>query len=117
MATYTGKRVVPIVCGNWDINQPYEMLSIVLDTATKHSYISRREVPAGIAITNTEYWSLWTVSLETAAIAPEMAAEIQANLRALRYDQQELEESEKVQARQNIQAAKVTIEGTQLVIE
>ena len=117
MATYIGKRVVPIVCGNWDINQPYEMLSIVLDTATKHSYISRREVPAGIAITNTEYWSLWTVSLETAAIAPEMAAEIQANLRALRYDQQELEESEKVQARQNIQAAKVTIEGTQLVIE
>ena len=75
MATYIGKRVVPIVCGNWDINTPYEMLSIVLDTATKHSYISRREVPAGIAITNTEYWSLWTVALETAAIAPEMAAE------------------------------------------
>ena len=116
MATYIGKRVVPIVRGNWDINQPYEMLSIVLDTATKHSYISRREVPAGVAITNTDYWTLYTISLETAAIAPEMAAEIQANLKAIRYDQQELEESEKVQARQNIQAAKVTIEGNQLVI-
>lgn len=117
MATYIGKRVVPVVCGNWDINTPYEMLSIVLDTATKHSYISRREVPIGIPITNTDYWSLWTVSLETAAIAPEMAAEIQANLKAVQYDQQELEVSEMVQARQNIQAAKVTIEGTQLVIE
>ena len=117
MATYIGKRVVPIVCGNWDINQPYEMLSIVLDTATKHSYISRREVPAGIAITNTEYWSLWTVALETVAIAAETAAEIQANLRAVSFAVQELEASEKAQARQNIQAAKVTIEGTQLVIE
>ena len=46
-----------------------------------------------------------------------MAAEIQANLKAVQYDQQELEVSEMVQARQNIQAAKVTIEGTQLVIE
>ena len=117
MATYIGKRVVPIVCGNWDINQPYEMLSIVLDTATKHSYISRREVPAGIAITNTAYWSLWTVALETVAIAAEAAAEIQANLRAVSFAVQELEVSEKAQARQNIQAAKVTIEGTQLVIE
>ena len=117
MATYIGKRVVPIVCGNWDINQPYEMLSIVLDTATKHSYISRREVPAGIAITNTEYWSLWTVALETVAIAAEAAAEIQANLRAVSIAEQELEVSEKAQARQNIQAAKVTVEGTQLVIE
>ena len=80
MATYIGKRVVPIVCGNWDINQPYEMLSIVLDTATKHSYISRREVPAGTAITNTEYWSLWTVALETVALAVEAAAEIQASI-------------------------------------
>ena len=54
MATYIGKRVVPVVCGNWDINTPYEMLSIVLDTATKHSYISRQEVPAGVPITNTD---------------------------------------------------------------
>ena len=117
MATYIGKRVVPIVCGNWDINQSYEMLSIVLDPATKHSYISRKEVPAGIAITNTEYWSLWTVALETVAIAAEAAAEIQASLKAVRYDPQELEPSAKDQARQNIQASKVTIEGTQLVIE
>ncbi len=117
MATYIGKRVVPIVCGNWDINTPYEMLSIVLDPATKHSFISRKEVPTGIAITNTEYWSLWTVALETVAIAAEAAAEIQANLRAVSFAEQELETSEKVQARQNIQAAKVTIEGTQLVIE
>ena len=117
MATYIGKRVVPVVRGNWDINQSYEMLSIVLDPATKHSYISRREVPAGIAITNTEYWSLWTIALETVAIAAEAAAEIQANLRAVSFAVQELEVSEKAQARQNIQAAKVTIEGTQLVIE
>ena len=117
MATYIGKRVVPIVCGNWDINQSYEMLSIVLDPATKHSFISRKEVPAGIAITNTEYWSLWTVALETVAIAAEAAAEIQASLRAVSFAVQELEVSEKAQARQNIQAAKVTIEGTQLVIE
>ena len=43
MAVYIGKRVVPIVRGNWDINKEYEMLSIVLDKATKHSYISAFE--------------------------------------------------------------------------
>ena len=44
MAVYIGKRVVPIDRGNWDINAEYEMLSIVLDTATKHSCIFRRDL-------------------------------------------------------------------------
>ncbi len=117
MATYIGKRVVPVVCGNWDINTDYEMLSIVLDTASKHSYISRKEVPAGIAITNPDYWTLFTQSLETAAIAAEMGPEIAAQLKAVRFDAQDLEVGDMAQARTNIQAAKVTIDGTQLVIE
>lgn len=116
MAIYVGKRVVPIVRGNWDNTQPYEMLSIVLDTNSKHSYISKKEVPAGIAITNTEYWALFTVSLETAAIAAEMGPQIAAEIKAVRYEEMNLTEEEKQISRHNIGASTISIEGTALVI-
>ncbi len=31
MATYIGKRIVPVHCGKWDMSKAYEMLSIVLE--------------------------------------------------------------------------------------
>lgn len=58
MATYIGKRIVPVHCGKWDKSKDYEMLSIVLEEASGDSYISRRVVPAGTAITDTAYWML-----------------------------------------------------------
>ncbi|MDO5546635.1 MAG: hypothetical protein Q4F81_12615 [Eubacteriales bacterium] len=58
MSDYIGKRIVPRHCGEWDGAKGYEMLSIVLHTASGESYISRREVPAGTDITDGEYWAV-----------------------------------------------------------
>lgn len=58
MAKYIGKRIVPVHCGRWDQTKTYEMLSIVLEENSGDSYISRRAVPSGTAITDTNYWML-----------------------------------------------------------
>ena len=58
MAKYIGKRIVPVHCGKWDGSKNYEMLSIVLEETSGDSYISRRAVPSGTAITDTNYWML-----------------------------------------------------------
>jgi hypothetical protein len=58
MATYIGKRIVPVHCGKWDMAKAYEMLSIVLEENSGDSYIARRAVPVGTAITDTHYWTL-----------------------------------------------------------
>ena len=58
--TYTGMRYVPIFGRRgessiaWDDTAPYEPLTIV--TYNDESYTSRQFVPAGAAITNTDYW-------------------------------------------------------------
>lgn len=54
--TYVGARYVPIFCGEWDVNNTYEPLSIV--TNEGNSYTSRGYVPKGIPITNGTYWAL-----------------------------------------------------------
>ena len=43
--------------GNWDPNIAYEAWSIVRDTDGS-AYISLKAVPAGVLLTNAEYWSL-----------------------------------------------------------
>ena len=53
---YIGARYVPIVMGEWDNTKEYEPLSIV--TYLGASYTSRQFTPVGIAITNTDYWTL-----------------------------------------------------------
>ena len=58
MAKYVGKRIVPVHRGVWDQSQPYEMLSIVLEEHSGDSYISKRAVPAGTAITDESFWGL-----------------------------------------------------------
>lgn len=57
MPKYTGGRIVPKHCGTWSSANEYETLSVVLYAATGDSYMSRKAVPAGVAITNTEYWA------------------------------------------------------------
>lgn len=52
---YIGARYVPLFAGDWDSTQQYEPLSIVLYQG--NSYTSVQAVPAGIAISNTEYWA------------------------------------------------------------
>lgn len=53
---YVGARYVPIVVGEWDNTRTYEPLMVV--TYQGASYTSRQYVPAGIEITNENYWVL-----------------------------------------------------------
>ena len=57
MAKYVGKRIVPLPCGEWVQTKEYEMLSVVLYKATGDSYMAKRQVPAGTAITDTAFWA------------------------------------------------------------
>ncbi len=54
--TYIGARYVPIHCGDWNINNKYEPLSIVYFQGD--SYISKTFVPTGIDLTNEKYWAI-----------------------------------------------------------
>ncbi len=50
-------KVRPTVEGDWSINKGYSLLSIVYDEVGNSSYISKKDVPADIQITNKEYWT------------------------------------------------------------
>ena len=54
MSRYIGARYVPILAGDWDNTNEYEPLTIVQYQGD--SYTSKMYVPAGVAITNTQYW-------------------------------------------------------------
>lgn len=53
---YVGARYVPIFDGAWSANKKYEPLVIV--TQGGNSYTSKTYVPAGVPVTNTNYWAL-----------------------------------------------------------
>lgn len=42
----------------WDITSQYEKNTIVIDPQTGTAYISVEPVPAGVALTNTDYWTV-----------------------------------------------------------
>lgn len=48
--------------GIWDSNKEYEILSIVCDEHTQHGFISKKEVPPGVDLYNSEYWMPLNVS-------------------------------------------------------
>lgn len=53
--------------GNWERNKEYENLSVVL-ASNGDSYISKKNVPKGIELSNTEYWAIssrFNAQLET----------------------------------------------------
>ena len=52
---YIGARYVPLYAGHWDSTRNYEPLTIV-DDANGNSYTSKKDVPAGTALSNTDYW-------------------------------------------------------------
>ncbi len=58
MSKYIGKRVVPRHAGIWSGARAYEPLEIVLEESTGDSYISRKDVPAGTPLSQTEYWAM-----------------------------------------------------------
>lgn len=89
MARYVGGRIVPTHGGVWDGSKSYEELTIVLREDTGDSYISKRPVPAGTAITEEHYWVMYSVYNEqitraenhldstAAAIRSEMNTQLQ----------------------------------------
>ena len=96
MATYIGKRIVPVHCGKWDMSKAYEMLSIVLEETSGDSYIARRAVPSGTAITDTHYWMLHSLysqqikdmSDQLAATEQRLKSDNDATEAAIRQDNQ-----------------------------
>ena len=42
----------------WDITRQYEKNTIVIDPVTGTAYISVAPVPAGVALTRPEYWTV-----------------------------------------------------------
>src|SRR5699024_10178552 len=53
---YVGHRYVPLIMDEWDKTISYEGLSIV--TYQGGSYTSKKRVPVGIDINDTEYWAM-----------------------------------------------------------
>ena len=56
---YIGARYVPVFSDpiQWDPTNVYEPLTVVTNQGA--SYVSRRMVPEGIQLDNTDYWVLW----------------------------------------------------------
>ena len=63
MATmkYIGARYMPKFMGTYDAATAYEALSVV-DNGAGTTYVSNKPVPAGTALTDTEYWSVYGAS-------------------------------------------------------
>ena len=56
---YIGARYMPVFSDpiQWDAANSYEPLTVVMNLGT--SYVSRRSVPAGIPVTDENYWVRW----------------------------------------------------------
>lgn len=110
MSEYIGNRIVPKHCGVWDSTKGYEGLSIVLEETTGDSYISRKDVPAGTGLNQTEYWSLCSrfseqmalLRKETAGQVAEMEGRTSAAEELTNSNKATLEERmENIEARQD----------------
>lgn len=67
MPKYIGNRCIPMPMGNWDKTKEYQNLSVVL-ASNGDSYTSKKNVPKGIELSNTEYWAIssrFNAQLET----------------------------------------------------
>ena len=83
MAKYVGKRIVPLPCGEWVQTKEYEMLSVVLYAETGDSYMAKRQVPAGTAITDTAFWAK---SSEWSQQVKNMSDQLTETLRQMKAD-------------------------------
>ena len=51
-----GKVSITVEQNYWDINKDYDKLTVVEKEGVFGTYISRKPVPAGIVLTNRQYW-------------------------------------------------------------
>ena len=70
-------KVCPTANGKWDKTKQYDKISIVFNDADNTSYISRQDVPAGIEITNEDYWQV--IGNRSVAIVDDKLNGISAN--------------------------------------
>lgn len=83
MSEYIGRRIIPVHGGVWNGSKSYEELTIVLHEDSGDSYISRRAVPAGTAITDENYWmlhSLYSQQIADAVAQSESLSKQVSNL-------------------------------------
>lgn len=80
MSKFIGRRIVPKHDGVWDISKEYEELSIVLDKSSGESYISRKPVPTGTAISDKSYWMQYSLYSAQIAEAVREMKETEAHL-------------------------------------
>lgn len=64
MASTVTVKVSPSLEGVHDPTKAYDRLSVVYDETTNVSYISRTDVPAGINLTNANYWQPYSVQAQ-----------------------------------------------------
>ena len=89
----TGPRtvIVPADPIQWDASTSYEYLTIVTSSDFGQAYISKRDVPSGTPLTNTDYWiPAATFNAQLAAILKQLAGK--ADVTALNALQDSLEE-------------------------
>lgn len=77
--TIKGERYLPIVLSEWLLSESYEYLTIV--PYQGRSYISRKDVPAGTAINNRNFWAVYSdKSIEVEALLTKIGElEIKVN--------------------------------------
>lgn len=83
MGEFVGGRIVPKHCGTWNKRSKYEMLSIVYQPETGDSYISRRSVPAGTALSSEEYWAICS---EYSAQVRNLEQDVDADVQQMHSD-------------------------------
>lgn len=83
MGEFVGGRIVPKHCGAWNKNSKYEMLSIVYQPETGDSYISRKSVPAGTALSSEEYWAICS---EYSAQVRKLEQDVDADVEQMHTD-------------------------------
>lgn len=108
MAKYIGKRIVPIHRGVWNQSQPYEMLSIVLEETSGDSYISKRAVPAGTAITDETFWALHSKFSQQ---IKDMSDQLTATEERIRQNNEETEAAIQASNRDTAEHIDATVES------
>lgn len=83
MGEFVGGRIVPKHCGAWNKRSKYEMLSIVYQPETGDSYISRKSVPAGTALSSEEYWAICS---EYSAQVRKLEQDVDADVEQMHTD-------------------------------
>ena len=83
MGEFIGGRIVPKHCGTWHKRSKYEMLSIVYQPETGDSYISRKSVPAGTALSSEEYWAICS---EYSAQVRNLEQDVDADVQQMHTD-------------------------------